>query len=116
VVFFVAGDRSVLLLPLPFLGITPRTASTYFRGMQANDPADTSSRLSLIEALTWLEEDYRRRAEEHAERTQLLALATDGIAGDLAMELHAECSARGLDWNDLLICAVVRCLQPTLIH
>jgi hypothetical protein len=50
--------------------------------------------------------------QREIERAEMVMEGMRGIVDDLAMNLRAECAARGIDWFDLLAAAARRCLWP----
>jgi hypothetical protein len=100
--------------PVPLPGLSRRIHDAYRGVMQADDPTP-EPRISLTDALDWLWDHYEREAEAER-RAEMFAFANEGIFDDLAMELHAECIVRGINWPDLLTTAALRCLRPGLMN
>jgi hypothetical protein len=77
-----------------------------------HDPSTDSpaTGVPLLDVLEFLA--LGQRAEADFERAEMVERGSLGIVEDLAMHLHAECAARGIDWYELLASATRRCLWP----
>jgi hypothetical protein len=68
--------------------------------------------IALIDLLNCIAQELDEAESIRAEREEMIAAGLGGIDGNLAIELHAECAARSIDWFDLLAAATRKCVAP----